>query len=304
MNTVSRIKLTNDGPDVSRLASGMMGLAQWELSLLERITWIHDCVELGITTFDHADLYGDYRCEQLFGEALADDPSLREKIQIVTKCGIKLISSNRPEHLIKHYDTSINHIMASVENSIQALKTDYVDLLLLHRPDPLMDADELAEAFSQLKQAGKVLHFGVSNFKPSQFSAIASRIDIPLVTNQVAFSAINTEVLEDGTLDMCQQLRIHPMVWAPLGGGRLFHGNSEREIHLRETLLRIGDAIGGATLGQTALAWLLKHPSNVIPVLGSGNIDNLQQAVQAEKLTLSREQWFTVLQAAKGHDVP
>jgi len=301
---VSRIDLGEGGPQFSRLALGLWRLASWELSPTELLDWIQACLDMGITTFDHADIYGGYTCEGLFGRALAQYPSLREKMQLVTKCGVKLVSASRPEHAINHYDTSRGHIVASVENSLRALRTDWVDLLLIHRPDPLMNADEVAEAFVALKQSGKVLHFGVSNFVPSQFELLASRLDFPLVTNQVELSVMNMNALHDGTIDMCQRLRISPMAWSPLGGGRLFKADTEQAIRLRQALDTVGETLGGASIDQVALAWILAHPAKIIPVLGSGKIDRIQRAVKAETLKLLREQWFAIWSASAGEPVP
>ena len=302
--TVSQITLTAAGPRFSRIVAGMMRLPEWKLRRAELCRWLNSCVDMGITTFDLADIYGDYTSEQLFGDGLAEDPTLRDKIQIVTKCGIKLLSRNRPEHTIKHYDTSHSHIVTSVENALAMLGTDYIDLLLIHRPDPLMDADETAVALTQLKQAGKVLHVGVSNFMPMQFELLASRLDFPLVTNQVEFSVIQMGALFDGTLDLCQRLRIAPMAWSPLGGGVLFHGDVPQAVRLRQTMLEIGETFVGASLAQVALAWILHHPTRILPVLGSGKLTHIREAVAAEALSLTREQWFAIWRASMGEDVP
>lgn len=302
--TVSRIDLANGGPQCSRLALGLWRLASWGLSDAELLNLIHASLEMGITTFDHADIYGDYTCERLFGRALALSPSLREQMQLVTKCGIKLVSESRPEHTVHHYDTSQGHIIASVENSLRMLGTDRIDLLLIHRPDPIMDADEVAGAFRALKQSGKVLHFGVSNFTPSQFELLASRLDYPLVTNQVELSVLNMDVLHDGTIDLCQRLGISPMAWSPLGGGGLFQEDTEQALRLREALRVIGEMLGGASMDQVALAWILKHPARIVPVLGTGKIERVGAAVQAESLELTRQQWFMIWSASTGGPVP
>jgi predicted oxidoreductase len=302
--TVSRISIAKDGPLFSRLALGLWRLAGWGLSDAQLLDLIHACLDMGITTFDHADIYGDYACEGLFGRALALEPALRNKMQLVTKCGIKLVSANHPAHTIKHYDTSRDHIVASVETSLRMLRTDHLDLLLIHRPDPLLDPDEVAEAFAELRRAGKVLHFGVSNFAPSQFEVLASRLDFPLVTNQVEISVLHMAALHDGTLDQCQRLGIAPMAWSPLGGGRLFHGRDAQADRLRRALSAVGEALGGASPDQVALAWLLRHPARIIPVLGTGKVERIRQAVQAENLQLTRQQWFAIWSASEGADVP
>lgn len=302
--TVSQINMSPGGPQLSRLALGLWRLDSWDLSDAGLLDLILASLDQGITTFDHADLYGGYTCEGLFGRALALNPSLRQKMQIVTKCGIKLVSDNRPRHTIKHYDTGRDHILASVENSLRELRTDRIDLLLIHRPDPLMDASEVAEAFATLRQAGKVLHFGVSNFTPWQFDLLASRLDFPLVTNQVELSVLNMDVLHDGTVDQCQRLGISPMAWSPLGGGRLFHNEDERAIRVRQALEAVGEQLGGASMDQVALAWILAHPARIVPVLGTGKIHRVQSAAQAANHHLSREQWFAIWRASMDRDVP
>jgi predicted oxidoreductase len=302
--TVPQLELAKGGPRCSRLALGLWRLASWRLSDAEVLDLLHACLDLGITTFDHADIYGDYACEALFGNALARSPSLRDTMQLVTKCGIKLVSANRPEHTIKHYDTSQQHIIASAENSLKMLRTDRIDLLLIHRPDPIMDPDQVANAFSALRQAWKVLHFGVSNFTPSQCELLASRLDFPLVTNQVELSVLNMEVLHDGTVDQCQRLGISPMAWSPLGGGRLFQADTEQAVRMRRALRAVGERLGDASLDQVALAWVLRHPARIVPVLGTGRIDRVQRAAQAMDLELSREEWFTLWTASAGNEVP
>lgn len=302
--TISRIKLAPKGPEVSRLVFGVMRLAEWQLSRVELLAFIKTLLEMGLTTFDHADIYGDYTCEQLFGEAVGNSSSLREKTELVTKCNIKLVSPNRPEHTIKHYDTSRAHIIASAERSLKNLRTDYLDVLLIHRPDPLMNPDEMAEAFTRLREAGKVLYFGVSNFSPAQFDLLQSRLDFPLVTNQIELSVMQLKALHDGTVDQCLQRRISPMAWSSLGGARLFTGDSEQAVRLRTALAEVGQAHGGASIDQVALAWLLRHPANIAPILGTGNLRRVKSAAQSESLTLSREQWFAVWRASTGGDVP
>jgi predicted oxidoreductase len=279
-------------------------VVSWHLSDVELLDLIHACVDLGITTFDLADIYGDYASEGIFGRALALEPGLRERIQLVTKCGIKLVSDRRPEHRLKHYDTSQEHILASAEHSLRKFHTDRLDLLLIHRPDPLMDADEIAGAFSQLRASGKVLHFGVSNFSPAQFDLLASRLDFPLVTNQVEISVLETDLLHDGTVDQCQRLRIAPMAWSPLTGGRLFGDGDPQAVRVRQALVEVGEQLGGATLDQVALAWLLRHPARIVPILGSGKLERLRRAAGALEYELSRQQWFTIWTASKGHEVP
>jgi predicted oxidoreductase len=288
----------------SRFSLGLMRLNDWGFTTSQLIRFIEQNLELGITAMDHADIYGSYTCEENFGKAIAGKPLLRSRMQLVTKCGIKLVSENRPAHTIHAYDTCMRHILQSAENSLKYLQTDYLDLLLIHRPDPLMNVDEIAEAFRQLKVEGKVLHVGVSNFSASQFDLLQSRLDFPLVTNQVEVSVLKLDSIYDGVLDQCQQYRIKPMSWSPLAGGNLFHSSEARAIRLRKALDNICKATGGYSMDQIALAWLLKHPSGIIPVIGSGNIDRIKKAVDSEKIILTGDQWFSILEASTGVEVP
>ena len=169
---ISRVDAVPGGFQLSEFIQGYWRLADWKMSPSQILDFLKQHLDLGISSVDHADIYGNYSCEQLFGEALALEPALRQQIEIVTKCDIKLLSDKYPQRTVKHYDTSAAHILASVENSLRNLHTDYLDLLLIHRPDPLMNADEVAQTFQQLKACGKVRHFGVSNFTPYQFDLL------------------------------------------------------------------------------------------------------------------------------------
>ena len=302
--TVSRIQMTDSGPEFSRLVAGVWRLGEWGMDTRGLLNFIHGCLDLGITTFDNADIYGGYACEGLFGAALAAEPGLRDRLELVTKCGIQLVTGNRPGNRVHHYDTSRDHIIGAAENSLRELHTDTLDLLLIHRPDPLMDADEVAEAFGALWAAGKVRHFGVSNFLPWQFHLLQSRLDLPLVTNQIELSVLHLAALHDGTLDHAQRLRVPPMAWSPLAGGRLLDAHDERAGRVRTALEAVGRELGGAAVDQVALAWLLRHPARVLPVLGSGRIERIHAAAMAEGLRLDRQQWFAIWEASAGREVP
>jgi len=280
----------------------MWRMVEWDMPVAARVDFIEQCLALGVTTFDHADIYGNYGVEELFGEALRAQPSLRERMELVSKCGIKLLSNKHPGHTIQHYDTSASHIMRSAEESLRKLGTDRLDLLLIHRPDPLMDADEIAEAFLQLHQSGKVRHFGVSNFTPAQFALLQSRLPFTLATNQVEISPVYQPLLLDGTLDQLQQLRIRPMAWSCLGGGRLF--SDEAFQPLRDELAQVAQEINAETIEQVVYAWVMALPSKPLPIIGSGKIERVRAAIAAEALTLTRQQWFRIRKAALGYDVP
>jgi len=285
---------------LSPIVAGLWRMHEWQLDVPARVRWIEQALELGITSFDHADIYGGYGVEALFGDALAAAPGLRERLQIVTKCGIKLVSPARAGHTIKSYDSSRPHVVASVESSLRALRTDRIDLLLIHRPDWLMDPDELAETFAALRSAGKVLAFGVSNHAPHQVAMLHRRH--PLATNQIEFSPLQMHALADGTLDQCTDLGLRPMVWSPLARGRLFTGLDEQAQRVRATLEALGRRHGAST-ATMAYAWILRHPSRPLPITGSGRIEGLREAVAALAIRLSAEDWYRVWQASLGQEV-
>jgi predicted oxidoreductase len=295
------VELVPGGPRLSPIVAGAWRMASWGWTAQERLRWIEQCIALGVTSFDHADIYGGYMVETLFGEALELAPGLRARLQLVGKCGIKLVAPARPAHRIKQYDTSAAHLTASVEHSLRALRTDHLDLLLIHRPDPLLDADEVARAIHALRVAGKVRHFGVSNFTPAQFELLASRT--PLTTNQIELNPLQLAPLVDGTLDQLQRLRLRPMIWSPLAGGALLAGDGERERRVQAALHAVGAELGVAA-ATVAFAWLLRHPSRPLPVAGSRRIEALREAVAALGVTLSAAQWTAIWQASTGHEVP
>jgi len=266
----------------------------------QRLRWIEQALDLGVTSFDHADIYGGYTVEALFGEALAAAPALRQRMQIVSKCGIKLVSANRPGHGIKSYDSSRAHVMASVEASLKALRTEHIDLLLIHRPDSLMDPDELADTFVQLKATGKVRAVGVSNHRPSQLAMLHRRH--ALVTQQIELSPLQLQALDDGTLDQCVDLGLRPMIWSPMGGGRLFTGTDPQAVRVRAVLGALA-AQHGVSAATIVYAWILRHPSRPVPITGSHRIEALAEAVAALSLRLSAQDWYRVWQASTGHEV-
>ena len=292
--------LCEGGPRLSPIVAGAWRMAYWGWTASERLRWIEQCIDLGVTSFDHADIYGGYSVEALFGEALALAPALRQRMQLVSKCGIQLVDSARPANRIKHYDTSAAHIERSVNNSLRALRTDHLDLLLIHRPDPLLDADEVARAFTALHAAGKVGAFGVSNFTPSQFELLGSRH--PLATNQIEFHPLHLAPLTDGTLDQCQRLRMRPMIWSPLAGGALLNGTSEAATRVQAALGELARQHGVAP-ATIAYAWLLRHPSRPIPISGSRRIESARQAVAALEIDLDVQQWTQVWSAATQREV-
>jgi predicted oxidoreductase len=255
-------------------------------------------IEAGVTSFDHADIYGHYTTEEEFGRALALLPaSQRSGLQLITKCGIKMVSPNRPEHTIKHYDTGRAHIIQSVENSLKYLQTDYIDVLLLHRPSPLLHPAEVAEAFTALHQAGKVKTFGVSNFTAPQMHMLHRLY--PIAYNQLQLSVTHLAPFTDGTLDYCIANGIVPMAWAPLGGGNIF----ERHQRLTAVAGILAEKYGAAA-DQILLAWLRQHPAGIVPVLGTTKAGRIKAAMDATALQLGTEEWFMLWRASTGTEVP
>jgi predicted oxidoreductase len=286
---------------LSAIVAGAWRLAEWGWTPAERLRWIEGNLALGITSFDHADIYGGYRCETLFGEALALAPALRQRLQLVSKCGIQLVSPARPGNTMHHYDTSAAHVRASVEMSLRALRTDHLDLLLIHRPDALMDFDELARCFEALRQEGKVLQFGVSNFTPAQLAPLHRRV--ALATNQIELSPLHREPLHDGTLDQCQDLGLRPMIWSPLAGGRIFSSDAADAQRVRAVLTELERETGAGWV-TLLMAWLLRHPSRPHPVIGTRRIEMAREAAAALQLQMDAQQWYRLWQAGAGHEVP
>ncbi len=286
-------KIHAQGPTFSRIIAGAWRWHTASLETVERLALVS--LEQGITSFDHADIYGDHSNEESFGRVLAKNPSLRNKMELITKCGIKFPSTKSPASRIQHYDTSKEHIIWSAENSLKMLCTDRIDLLLIHRPDPLLNPQEVAEAFSQLKQQGKVLHFGVSNFTPSQFRMLQKHLPFPLVTNQIEISLSRIDPFFNGDLDLMLELGVSPMAWSPLAGGKLMAG--EREVFSIATKYN-------ASYSQLALAWLLKHPATIFPIVGTTQPDRIIEAAKSINFNLDRQDWFEMLKWVRGADVP
>ena len=289
------------GCALSPIAAGLWRLHEWQLDTPALVRWIEQALDLGISSFDHADIYGGYTVEALFGAALATAPALRQRLQIVTKCGIRLVHPNRPANTVKAYDTSRAHVVFSVDESLRALRTDRIDLLLIHRPDLLMDPDELADTFRFLLAAGKVLQFGVSNHTPGQLAMLRKRH--PLVVNQIEFSPLQMRALADGTLEQCVDLGLRPMVWSPLGGGRLFDGGNAQAARVWGVLQQLA-AQHGVSVPTVAYAWILRHPARPIPVTGTRRLDGLRDAVAALDVRLSAADWYRIWQASIGHELP
>ena len=291
---MQQLILHPQGPIFSRIIAGAWRWNTVSAETTERL--IQTALDNGINTFDHADIYGDYSNEKLFGDVLKKNPSLLKQMKLISKCGIKLLSQKKQEHRVKHYDTSKEHIIASAENSLKLLGADHLELLLIHRPDPLMNAAAVAEAFSSLKQQGKVLHFGVSNFTPAQFDLLQSYLSLPLVTNQIEISLFNNHSLFDGSIDHLYKLRTSAMAWSPLGGGKQMQGDVMQKLQqLKEKY--------EATESQLLYAWLLKHPSTIFPVIGTTKPERIIESVKALDINLDTQDWFEMLKIASGKEL-
>jgi predicted oxidoreductase len=284
---------------LSPIVAGTMNWGVWDknLSVSEMESMIQLCLENNITTFDHADIYGSYTTEADFGKAFIESKIAREKMQLISKCGIQLISDNR-NNTIKHYNYDKNYIIWSVENALKNLQTDYLDVFLLHRPSPLMQADEIAEAIEKLKSEGKILDFGLSNFTSSQTELIRQKTAVSY--NQIQFSATHFEPMIDGSFDYMQVHKIQPMSWNPLGS--VFREDNEQTRRLKILLAKLVDKyhFGADTI---LLSWILQHPAKVIPIAGTVNVARIQSLMKATTLQLPTEEWFAIWTASRGKEV-
>ena len=290
---MQNLKVHPEGPSLSRIIAGVWRWHTVSPETVEHLT--HTAIDVGISAFDHADIYGDHGNEEIFGRVLKSNSSLRNKIQLITKCGIKFPSSKRPATWIKHYDTSKDHIIWSAENSLKMLSTDRLDVLLIHRPDPLLNPEEIAEAFTQLKNQGKVLNFGVSNFSVAQFRMLQKLLPMPLVTNQIEISLSRIEPIFNGDLDLMMEYQVSPMAWSPLGGGKLV---TEDRIFFDKA------AKYNASYNQLSLAWLLKHPSKIFPVIGTTKPERIIECSKSIDISIDKQDWFEMLKWKTGQDVP
>lgn len=297
---MQRISLS-DSLSVSRIIYGLWRHTNdQDISFQKLQSKIEACLDQGISTFDQADIYGGYTSEALLGETLKQAPHLRDSMQLITKCDIVAPIGLYSDKKIKHYDTSAQHINFSVERSLSQMAIEQIDLLLLHRPDPLMDAQETGRTLDDLIKSGKVKAIGVSNFRPWDIDLLQSCTKNKLLTNQIEISLTQNNALTNGDLAYMQQHDILPMAWSPLGGGELFK-NSQSPLNQKLISLAKDFAVQPAAV---AIAWLLRHPAQILPIMGSNHMQRIKQFSEALTVDLSREQWFELLQAATGHEVP
>ncbi len=297
---MERIRL-NGELELSRIVYGMWRLTADSGTEAAHVqAKIETCLEQGITSFDQADIYGDYESQPVLGAALKAAPALRDRMEIVTKCDIALVSDKFPQRRVKHYDSGRDHIEASVNRSLTEMNIERIDLLLIHRPDPLMDHHETGAVLDGLVNIGKVRAIGVSNFRLHDWTLLQSAMQTPLVTNQIELSLLNSNAFRNGDLAFMQERGIPPMAWSPLGGGALFSGNHPR---LLTRLKELGEAVG-VDAAAVAVAWLLRHPARILPVLGTNNLDRIRALSQAMTVDIDRETWFELYSLANGFEVP
>ena len=301
---MKRIKLSKSGPDFSRMVYGTWRLLATKPDAQEINRRLHACLELGITTIDTSEIYGLYRVEEALGAALALSPGLRDKLEIVTKAGIYVPNDYHPERRTAHYNASGARLIKSLEKSLRLLGTDHVELFLVHRPDWLTRADDTATGLNELTRSGKIKSAGVSNYSASQFDLLNGVMEQPLVTNQIEFNLLHMEPILDGTLHQCEKLGILPMAWSPLAGGRLFNADEPAAARLAAAALEMSERTRGATLEQLAYSWILAHPSQPLPVIGTNKLERIQSAAKSVDIVLQREDWYALWQAAQGRKVP
>ncbi len=299
-------EVTTTGPTLSRVIYGTWRLLHDAASaaagpLAERLA---ACADLGLTTIDTAEVYGKYEVEEHLGAALRRAPGLRARLQLVTKCGIYGPAAPHRKCEVAQYDATAARIIESAEKSLRLLGTDHLDVLLIHRPDWLTAADETAAGFERLLRDGKILGAGVSNYSAGEFETLQSRLSVPLVTNQIELSLFRMEAFDNGVLSQCERLRVRPMAWSPLGGGRLFRDRDDAAARIRAVCAEIAPRYGHAAHEALALAWVLALPSRPRVVIGTNKIERIRAAAAADSIRLERADWYRLWEAAQGRCVP
>lgn len=265
---------------------------------------LNACLDAGITTIDTAEIYGLYEVEEALGKALALSPGLRDRLQIVSKCGIYVPCGYHPDRKVAFYNASAARIVKSLEKSLRFLGTDRLDLMLVHRPDWLTSAEDTAAGLNQLLKEGKIAAAGVSNYNVHQFELLNSWMERPLAANQIEFHLLHQAPIHDGTLSQCERMRVLPMAWSPLAGGRLMSVDDKAGYRVVRLAAELSAKYGGASLEQLAYAWILAHPSRPAVVIGTNKIGRIQAAAEALKITLEREDWYALAEAANGKPIP
>ena len=303
---MTRIQLHAASPEFSSIAFGTWRILEDPLTATpeDLLLVLKACLDCGITTIDTAEIYGGYRVEELTGKALALDPGVKQRMEIVTKAGIYVPNSFHPDRRFAHYNASAARLVKSAEKSLRWLGVDTLDCFLVHRPDWIASIDETAEGLNQLVREGKIRSAGVSNYSASQFAALDSRMEQPLVTNQVEFHPFHMEPVYDGVFDQCQEKRVRPMAWSPMAGGKIFDDADGDAARLRRACAEMSGRYRTASVDQLVLAWIMAHPAHPVPVLGTAKAARVRAAAGAAELELTREDWYGVWEAAKGHRIP
>lgn len=302
---IPRLRLAPHSPEFSRIAYGTWRIIDDPAPTPQELNRrIQICLELGMTTLDTAEIYGGYEVEEALGRALALTPGLRDKLEIVTKAGIYVPSKFHPERRTAHYNATGARMVKSLEKSLRFLGTDHVELLLVHRPDWLTRADDTAKGLNDLVRSGKVRSTGVSNYNVHQFNLLNAQMEQPLVTNQLEYHLLHMDPIYDGTFSQCEQFGIVPMAWSPMAQGRIFNLQNEAAVRLKDAADKMAARYNGATLEQLAYAWILAHPSRPMPILGTNKIERIKSAAAAVNITLEREDWYALWEAAQGRRIP
>ena len=292
----------SDSLTLSRVVAGCMRTVDAGVSGGALRDFVHACLDLGVDSFDHAPVYGAGACEQVFGDdVLKAEPALRHKIKIVTKAGILLPGQRGNRHI--YYDSTRESLLGEMDASLKRLSTDHVDLLLIHRPDVLGNPEEIAQALETIVKEGKALHVGVSNYEPAQFETLQSFLSIPLTVNQMEVSVKSTYNFFNGVVDTAMKHRTGIMAWSPLGGGSVFSGQDQQSCRLRETLGEIARE-RGVSMDTVMYAFILRHPAKMMVITGTMNPQRVKTAAEALDLTLTYDEWYAILAASRGYDVP
>lgn len=295
---MEKIYLSDSGPKVS---PAIYGFYRWNevtgdaAQTMEKI--VNLCLELGINTFDHADMYGNYQCEELFGKLINRKSFKREDIVLFSKCGFVSPNADEPEVRISHYNTSAAHILKSVDNSLRKLRTDYIDIFLLNHLDPLSNVEETALALQRLKESGKVKNIGVMNFTVFQHQLLASLLRTPIVTNHIELNLLNTSALDNGQLDYIKQRYMRPLASAPLAAGRIANGTDVQSVKVRSTLEVLGKKYN-ADIESLAVAWLVKL--GALPLIGTINEQRIRNIANAFSIDLDHQDWYELYAASRG----
>ncbi len=294
---MEKIYLSDSGPKVS---PAVYGFYRWNGSFvnedkMEKI--VNLCLELGINTFDHGDTYGDYMCEEVFGNVLRRSGIKRENIVLFTKCGINVPNANRPEYRVKHYDTSREHILNSLDNSLRNLRTDYIDVFLLNQLDPLSNLEETAATLQKLKESGKIKNVGVVNFSVFQHQLLSSFLRIPIVTNHIELNLLNTSAFDNGQVDYIKQKYMRPLATSPLAEGKIANSNEKIPLRIRGKLEEFAGKYN-SHFESVAIAWLVKL--GALPLIGTTDEQRIRNIAEAFKINLDRQDWYELYSVSRG----